>query len=82
MPYGIILFRFTAPLEIVTHFGSQFMNQLLTHFNAESGIKHHTTIPYSKEETFCLTNGISKTGPDYFTLYDEASVEYLCTGQH
>ena len=26
------------------------MNQLLTHFNAESGIKHHTAIPYSKEE--------------------------------
>jgi transposase InsO family protein len=42
--------RFTAPLEIVTDFGSQFMNQLLTHFNAETGIKHHTTIPYSKEE--------------------------------
>ena len=41
--------RFTAPLEIVTDFGSQFMNQLLTHFDAESGIKHHTTIPYSKE---------------------------------
>ena len=30
--------RFTAPLEIVTDFGSQFMNQLLTHFNTESGI--------------------------------------------
>ena len=74
--------RFTAPLEIVTDFGSQFMNQLLTHFNAESGIKHHTTIPYSKEEnglsnglkrrstdtcaTSCLTKIISKTGPDYF----------------
>ena len=42
--------RFIAPLEIVTDFGSQFMNQLLTHFNAEMGIKHHTTIPYSKEE--------------------------------
>ena len=26
------------------------MDQLLTHFNAESGIKYHTTIPYSKEE--------------------------------
>ena len=26
--------RFTAPLEIVTDFGSQFMNQVLTHFNA------------------------------------------------
>ena len=42
--------RFTAPLEIVTDFGSQFMTQLLTHFYAETGIKHHTTIPYSKEE--------------------------------
>ena len=42
--------RFTAPLEIVTDFGLQFMNQLLTHFNAESGIKHHTTIPKAKEE--------------------------------
>ena len=38
--------RFTAPLEIVTDFGSQFMN----HLNAETGIKHHTTIPYSEEE--------------------------------
>ena len=42
--------RFTASLEIVTDFGSQFMNLLLTHFNVEPGIKHHTTIPYSKEE--------------------------------
>ena len=42
--------RFTAPLEIVTDLGSQFMNQLQTHFNAKSGMKHHTTIPYSKEE--------------------------------
>ena len=41
--------RFTASLEIETNFGSQFMNQLLTQFNAETGIKH-TTIPYSKEE--------------------------------
>ena len=70
--------RFTAPLEIVTDFGSQFMNQLLTHFNAETGIKHHTTIPYSKEENglirrstgtyvkSCLTKFISTFGPDYF----------------
>ena len=42
--------RFTAPLELVTDFGSQFVNDLLTHFHQETGIKHHTTIPYSKEE--------------------------------
>ena len=42
--------RFTAPLEQVTDFGSQFVNNLLTHFHQETGIKHHTTIPYSKEE--------------------------------
>ena len=48
--------RFTALLEIVTDFGSQFMNHLLTHFKAESGIKHHTTIPYSKEERDCQTD--------------------------
>ena len=42
--------RFTAPLELVTDFGSQFVNDLLTHFHQETGIKHHTTTPYSKEE--------------------------------
>jgi hypothetical protein len=42
--------RFTTPLEIVTDFGSQFVNQMLTHFTEMSGIKHHTSIPYSKEE--------------------------------
>jgi len=47
--------RFTAPLEIVMDFGSQFMNQLITHFNEKTGIKHHTTIPSSKEE-----NGIER----------------------
>ena len=42
--------RTLAPLEIVTDFCSQFMNQLLTYFYAESGIRHHTMISYSKEE--------------------------------
>ena len=42
--------RFTEPLELVTDFGSQFVNDLLTHFHQEKGIKHHTTIPYSTEE--------------------------------
>ena len=42
--------RFTAPLELVTDFGSQFVNDLLTHFHQETVIKNHTTIPYSKEE--------------------------------
>ena len=41
---------FTAPLELVTDFGSQFVIDLLSHFHQETGIKHHTTIPYSKEE--------------------------------
>ena len=42
--------RFTAPLQIVTDYGSQFVNQMLTHFYEITGIKHHMTIPYSKEE--------------------------------
>ena len=42
--------RFTALFELVTDFGSQFVNDLLTHFHQEMDIKHHTTIPYSKEE--------------------------------
>ena len=49
--------RFTAPLKIVTDFGSQFMNKLLTHINAETGIKHHTSIPYSKEENRIVERG-------------------------
>ena len=35
--------RFTAPLELVTNFVSQFVNDLLTHFHQETGIKHHIT---------------------------------------
>jgi len=34
--------RFTAPLEFVTDFGSQFVNDLLTKFHQEMSIKHHT----------------------------------------
>ena len=37
--------RFTAPLELINDFGSQFVNDLLTHFHQDTGIKHHTTIP-------------------------------------
>ena len=39
-----------APLEILTNQGTQFMNQTLTHLTSISGIRHHLTIPYSKEE--------------------------------
>ena len=42
--------RFTAPLDIVTDHGSQFVNQMLAHFHDITDIKHHMTIPYSKEE--------------------------------
>ena len=42
--------RFTSPLEIVTDYGSQFVNQMLAHFHDITGIKYHMTIPYSKEE--------------------------------
>ena len=42
--------RFNTPREIVTDFGSQFVNHMLTHFFDMTGIKHHSTIPYSKEE--------------------------------
>jgi len=47
--------RFTAPLDIVTDYGSQFVNQMLAHFHELTGVRHHMTIPYSKEE-----NGIVK----------------------
>ena len=39
-----------APIEFITDFGSQFVNDLLSHFHHEMGIAHHATIPYSKEE--------------------------------
>ena len=42
--------RFMTPLELVTDFGSQIVNDLLTHFHQKTGIKHHTTIPHSKKE--------------------------------
>ena len=41
--------RFT-PLEILTDFGSQFVNQMLTHFHEIIGVTHHMPIPFSKEE--------------------------------
>jgi len=42
--------RFCTPLEILTDQGTQFMKQTLTHLASISGIKHHVTTPYSKEE--------------------------------
>ena len=42
--------RFGTPLEIVTDQGSQFMNQTLQSFATLTGVRHHGTIPYSKEE--------------------------------
>ena len=50
--------RFCTPLEILTDQGRQFMNQTLTHLASISGIKHHVTIPYSKEDwpqMLCMT---------------------------
>ena len=38
-------------LEIVTDQGSQFMNQTLQSFTTLTRVRHHGTIPYSKEET-------------------------------
>ena len=45
------LWRFMAPLDLVTYFGSQFVNDLLTHFNQETVIEYHSTIPYSWKKT-------------------------------
>ena len=42
--------RFTARLVLIPDFGSQFVNDLPTHFHHETGIAHHTTILYSEEE--------------------------------
>ena len=39
-----------TPLEIVKDQGSQFMNQTLQSFATLTGVRHHGTIPYSKEE--------------------------------
>ena len=39
--------RFGTPLEIMTDYGSQFMNMTLA---ALSCVKHHASITYSKEE--------------------------------
>jgi len=44
------LFRFSTPLEIMTDCGSQFMNQTLCKFAVLTSVRHHYTIPYSKEE--------------------------------
>ena len=37
---------FTAPLEIVTDYGPQFVNQMLTNFDKLTRVRHHMT--YSK----------------------------------
>jgi len=42
--------HFGTPLEIMTDYGSQFMKKTLEGFAALSGIRHHSNIPYSKEE--------------------------------
>ena len=38
------------PLELVTCFMSQLVNDLLSYFHQKTAIKHHMTIPNSKEE--------------------------------
>ena len=48
-PYSAILVVL-PPAQIITDYGSQFVNQMLTHFYEITGIKQHMTIPYSKEE--------------------------------
>ena len=48
MPYGNT-YAGSVPLEILTD-QSTLMNQTLTHLASISGIRHHVTIPYSKEE--------------------------------
>ena len=42
--------RFGTPLEIMTDCGSQFMNATLEGYATLTGVRHHSTIPYSKEE--------------------------------
>ena len=49
-PYGDISADLRRLSELITDFGSQFFNDLLTHFHQETVIKHDTTIPFSKEE--------------------------------
>ena len=65
------------PLEIVTDFDSQLMNQSQKYFKAESSIRYHATTPYSKKKRaykevnrhirkILFDKGHFKTGPDYF----------------
>ena len=48
--YISLLRSVCPPSELVTDFGSQFVNDLLVHFHQETGINYHATIPYCKEE--------------------------------
>ena len=43
--------RFGTPLEIMTDYGTQFMNKTLEGFATLSEIRHHSSIPYSNEKT-------------------------------
>ena len=61
--------RFTAPIEIVTDFGSQFMNQLLTYFNAESGIKHNIPRYLNPKKKTGLSNGLIRRSTDTYATY-------------
>ena len=38
------------PLDIMTDYGSQFNNKTLEGYATLSGVKHHASIPFSKEE--------------------------------
>jgi len=42
--------RFGTSLEIMTDYGTQFMNKTFDGFSTLSGIRHHSSIPYSNEE--------------------------------
>ena len=64
--------QFIAPLEIVTDFGLQFLNQLhiILPFlspKMKTGLSNVLTRrSIDTYATFCLTKVISKTGTDYF----------------
>jgi len=40
------------PLEIMTDYGSQFNKKKLEGYATLSGVKHHASTPFSKEENY------------------------------
>ena len=61
-------FQFTAPLELVTDFGSQFVNDFLTHFHQETGI--NATLRYrTLKKKMVSPKGQTKRSPKIYKIF-------------